>query len=86
MCTERVFSKSQVNKDKEKEQSNIGVKFLGEQLMQFQVKLMVFESRDEARIAEYEAGEIIKQQEWPSTAVKAGGFLKPAFFLPLCLF
>ena len=63
----------QAKKDTQTKESNIGIRFLTEQLLDVQVKLFELDNRPEARTAEYEAGELVKQEmTWPCTALKAG--------------
>ena len=63
----------QEKKDKDtKDNLRIGVDFLEEKFREFQVKLFEVEERHEARYVEFCAGEELKGQKWPSTAVKAG--------------
>jgi len=67
-----VYSNTQTQKDKTtKTQLKIGVKFLQEKLLDFQVKLYELDERIDARHAEFCAGELLKERKWPSTAVKA---------------
>jgi hypothetical protein len=71
-------SNLQLKKDKKtKEHLKIGQKFLYEELIEHQIKLIELEERVESRYAEFCAGEEMKTQEepWPSTAVKAGKIL-----------
>jgi hypothetical protein len=63
----------QAEKDKKtKANLRIGVDFLEKKFLEFQVKLFEVEERQEARYVEFCAGEELKGQAWPSTAVKAG--------------
>ena len=59
-------------KDTNKKNSNIGVGFLTDQLIDVQVKLMELDNHHESRYVEYETGELMKQQKWSSTVVKVG--------------
>ena len=56
----------------EKKKSNIGVTFLTDHLLDIQVTLMELYNHHETRYAEYEAGELMKQQKWSYTPVKSG--------------
>ena len=46
-------------------------------LLHVQVKLLELDNCPDAWHVEHEAGEVTKQQKWPSTAVKAGAFRLP---------
>ena len=52
----------QVKKDTQTKKSNIGVRFLKDQLLDVQVKLFELDNRHEARTAEYETGELVKEE------------------------
>ena len=52
--------KLQTKKKNQKEKANIDVTVLEDSLMDSQVKLIEFDNRSDTKIAEYEAGELLK--------------------------
>jgi len=66
-----VHSNAQTQKDKTtKAHLKIGVQFLEEELLDFQVKLYELDERIDDRHVEFCAGELLKERKWTSTAVK----------------